>query len=368
MPLPSSINDLSQTAGSNSPSGSEAPSLIDDYLRVYAAYIAQHRDGRGFALEASVASAATCDIGAANSLLVQITGTTGITSFGTTYSGPRLVRFAGALTLTHSASLVLPGAANVTTSAGDALIAIPNGNPASGYRVVNYQRANGGTLLADLGQATGTLGIANGGTGQTTAAAAFNALKQDATEAATGVIQISSTAVAQAGTDNTRAITPARLKDAQIQLGTAVALTTQTAVDFTSIPSWAKRITLMLSQMSTNGTSNPQIQLGSGSVQTTGYAGSVSGIVGTVASTAYSSGALLSNSTTAAMVFSGCVRASRISGNTWVLDGVLGRSDAAATLTTGGTVTLSGALDRIRLTTVSGSDQFDAGTVSISWE
>lgn len=155
MPLPSSINDLSQTAGSNSPSGSEAPSLIDDYLRTYAAFIAQHRDGKGFALEATVASAATCDIGAANSLVVQITGTTGVTSFGTTYSGPRIVRFAAALTLTHSASLVLPGAANITTAAGDFLIAVPNGNPASGYRVVGYHRAAGLPTLQGLITASG---------------------------------------------------------------------------------------------------------------------------------------------------------------------------------------------------------------------
>lgn len=165
MPLPSSINDLSQTAGSNSPSGSEAPSLIDDYLRTYAAYIAQHRDGKGYALEATVASAATCDIGAANSLVVQITGTTGITSFGTTYSGPRIVRFAAALTLTNSASLVLPGAANITTAAGDFLIAVPNGNPASGYRVLAYTPA----ALAP-GGVSGVVPVANGGTGQTTAA------------------------------------------------------------------------------------------------------------------------------------------------------------------------------------------------------
>lgn len=45
MPLPSSINDLSTTAASNSPAGSESPSLIDDYLRTYASYIAQLRDG-----------------------------------------------------------------------------------------------------------------------------------------------------------------------------------------------------------------------------------------------------------------------------------------------------------------------------------
>lgn len=158
MPLPSSINDLSQTAGSNSPSGSEAPSLIDDYLQTYASYIAQHRDGKGFALEASLASAATCDIGAANSLIVQITGTTGITSFGTTYSGPRIVRFAAALTLTHSATLVLPGAANITVAAGDFLIAVPNGNPASGWRVTAYQSAQfvvaGNRITGDFSNAT----------------------------------------------------------------------------------------------------------------------------------------------------------------------------------------------------------------------
>lgn len=45
MPIPSSINDLSTTAGSNSPAGSESPSLIDDYLRTYASYIALLRDG-----------------------------------------------------------------------------------------------------------------------------------------------------------------------------------------------------------------------------------------------------------------------------------------------------------------------------------
>lgn len=44
MPIPASINDLSTTAGSNSPAGSESPSLIDDYLRTYASYIALLRD------------------------------------------------------------------------------------------------------------------------------------------------------------------------------------------------------------------------------------------------------------------------------------------------------------------------------------
>lgn len=142
MPVPTNISQLSQTASSNSPPGSESPTTADDYLREYASYIAQLRDGKGFTDEVDVASAATCDIGAVNSFIVRITGTTTITSLGTTYNGPRFVRFADALTLTHNAStLVLPGAANITTAAGDAMLCVPNGSTPSGWRVLFYQRA-----------------------------------------------------------------------------------------------------------------------------------------------------------------------------------------------------------------------------------
>lgn len=97
-----------------------------------------------------LASAATTDIGAQLTTVLNITGTTTITSFGTNYNGPRFVRFAGALTLTHGAALVLPGAANITTAAGDAAIVVPLGTPASGWRVVAYQRASGEPIaLAD---------------------------------------------------------------------------------------------------------------------------------------------------------------------------------------------------------------------------
>lgn len=97
-----------------------------------------------------LASAATTDIGAQLTTVLNITGTTTITSFGTNYNGPRFLRFAGALTLTHGAALVLPGAANITTAAGDAAIVVPLGTPASGWRVVAYQRASGEPIaLAD---------------------------------------------------------------------------------------------------------------------------------------------------------------------------------------------------------------------------
>lgn len=96
--------------------------------------------------EASVASASTCDIGSASSDNVLITGTTGITSFGTGTAGiRRYVRFSGALTITHNAtSLILPTSANITTVAGDALIAecIGSGN----WKVLVYQRQDGTPL------------------------------------------------------------------------------------------------------------------------------------------------------------------------------------------------------------------------------
>jgi microcystin-dependent protein len=89
-----------------------------------------------------VASAATTDIGVVNSTLIRITGTTTITSFGATYRGPRFVRFGGALQLTHNATtLILPGAANITTAAGDCAIVRPVGSPGAGWVVMHYQRA-----------------------------------------------------------------------------------------------------------------------------------------------------------------------------------------------------------------------------------
>ncbi len=76
-------------------------------------------------VEAAIASAATCDIGAANTCFLNVTGTTGIASFGMNFNGPRYLRFSGAVTLTNSASLILPSGANYTTTAGDVLVVYP---------------------------------------------------------------------------------------------------------------------------------------------------------------------------------------------------------------------------------------------------
>lgn len=89
-----------------------------------------------------LASAATTDIGLQNTNFLRITGNTTITSFGTNYRGPRFLVFAGAVTLTNSATLVLPGNANITTAAGDVLIAIPGATlgTADKWIVTAYQK------------------------------------------------------------------------------------------------------------------------------------------------------------------------------------------------------------------------------------
>ena len=158
-----------------------------------------------------------------------------------------------------------------------------------------------------------------------------------------------------------------------IQAATAVATTSGTSVDFTSIPSWVKRITVMFSGVSTNGTSAPQIQIGSGSVTTTGYLGSNSLAINaaTTASTLFASGFGIGVNTsnwTAAMLVHGSVQITLISGNTWVATGSVGRSDAAGTFLTNGSVALGGTLDRVRITTVNGTDTFDAGSINILYE
>ena len=127
MPIPTTITDLSQTAASNYPQGSDSPATLDDTQRAHGSFIAQLRDGKGFTNPIAVASASTVDIGGQNSQFVEISGTTTITSLGTTYNGPRFLRFTGALILTHnSTTLNLPSGANVTTTAGYTCLAVPN--------------------------------------------------------------------------------------------------------------------------------------------------------------------------------------------------------------------------------------------------
>jgi hypothetical protein len=158
-----------------------------------------------------------------------------------------------------------------------------------------------------------------------------------------------------------------------LTLGTAVASTSGTSIDFTGIPSWVRRITVMFNNVSTNGTSNLLAQIGSGSVATSGYTAAGFSIEGTNATgTAVSTaGFLLARGSVVAAVgtLSGHMVLTNLSGNIWVQSGMLGRTDLNGFGSMGaGSITLAGVLDRVRITTVGGTDAFDAGSVNILWE
>jgi hypothetical protein len=142
MAVPTVMADLSTTANSNSPAGSESPISTDDFHRAIQA-ILRHTQFKG----ADIASATTTDIGAATGGFVDVTGTTTITGLGTIAAGiERTVRFTGALTLTHNGtSLILPGAANITTASNDTAIfrSLGSGN----WLCVAYKKADGTALL-----------------------------------------------------------------------------------------------------------------------------------------------------------------------------------------------------------------------------
>ena len=154
-----------------------------------------------------------------------------------------------------------------------------------------------------------------------------------------------------------------------ITQATAVATTSGTSVTFTGIPSTVKRITVMFKGVSTSGTSNYLIQIGSGSVTTSGYLSASSAIIGSVASQASTVGFVGNNNGYgASAVIHGSVVLDNLSSNNWVASGVLNWSNVTGTMTWAGSVSLSGALDRVVITTANGTDTFSAGSVNILYE
>jgi hypothetical protein len=143
-----------------------------------------------------------------------------------------------------------------------------------------------------------------------------------------------------------------------------------TAVDFTGIPSWVKRITVLLSAVSTNGTSLPLFQLGdSGGVENTGYVvtSSVS-IAGTAEVTSTAGFPLYQNQPASNMQGAIVFYLVDPATNSWVGNGTVGVNGNTSVCIVGGRKSLSATLDRIRITTVNGTDTFDAGSINIMYE
>lgn len=180
---------------------------------------------------------------------------------------------------------------------------------------------------------------------------------------------VDNTAGAGVGTTDTQLLTNKTIYGGAIQSATSVASTSGASIDFTGIPSWVKRITVTLSGVSTSGTSDMLIQLGTSSgVDVTGYVAMAQGGSTTVASKTATAGFIIDTSAqSATSTRNGSYIISQLSGSTYVGSGVF-QHDTSRTVMSAGTKTLSGTLDRVRLTTVAGTDTFDAGTINILYE
>lgn len=154
--------------------------------------------------------------------------------------------------------------------------------------------------------------------------------------------------------------------NSSIVSGTSVASTSGTSIDFTGIPSWVKRITVMFNGVSTNGTSIPMIQLGdAGGVENTGYAGYSFNPSTAATSTA---GATLAGQWAAAATLYGVVSICLIGSNAWAIS-FSGSAPGLNTICVSGYAkTLSDTLTQVRITTVNGTDTFDAGSINILYE
>ncbi len=172
------------------------------------------------------------------------------------------------------------------------------------------------------------------------------------------------------GTDTSQTLTNKILANTR---GTTTATTSGTTHDYTGIPSWVTRITLSLSGVSTNGTSHYIVQIGdSGGVETSGYVSTTTYLINDTGANgnAETTGFKLTDGTTAAETFHGAITLTLLDAatNLWAATNLLSASSTSRTCHGSGSKALSATLDRVRLTTVSGADTFDAGSINIMYE
>jgi hypothetical protein len=199
----------------------------------------------------------------------------------------------------------------------------------------------------------------------TVTAVASGALSVGQVFTGTGVTAGTSITAFVSGTGNTGTYT---VSASQTVASTTMTVTQVVAIDFTSIPSWVKRITMMFSGVSLSGTSLPLVRIGAGSIEITGYVSTGQSITGGVggANTSSTAGMVI-NDGGAANLKTGHMFLTHMGSNLWISSHSM-RVTTAACVFGAGDKTLSGTLDRVRITTVNGTDTFDAGSVNILYE
>lgn len=348
----STLPAWSTTAASNSPSGSTTIGTgLDDNLREIQAVVRAWLANKG----ADIASATTTDIGAVAGYAHDITGTTTITGLGTIGAGiVKVLQFDGALTFTHnSTSLILPGGANITTAAGDVAMMASEGS--GNWRCVFYSKASGAPVKIAANSIDGTM-IALGSDAQ------GDVMYYDGTNWA----RLGAGTSGQFLKTQGAGANPVWADGGGITLGTAQASTSGSAINFTSIPSGTKRITVMLDGVSTNGTADLLVQIGdSGGLETTGYVSQVSD--GGTPSTSTSGFSCVDGVVAAALYYGSVVLTLMdASTNTWIASVETTRDVGTAHVNNGsGRKALTGTLDRVSVVT---TDTLDAGTINIAYE
>ena len=339
-----------------------------------------------------------------NSQLTSVTGTNSITASATpaltAYATGAIYSFIAANTNSGAATLSIDGltATSITKNGSVALSAgdIQTGKmmlveyDGATFQLVNNIIYGGSITNGNIVSLTAPITVANGGTGLATLTAnnvllgngvatpqfvapgtSGNLLASDgATWASTAPVIAPPTAIGQVPFSTNGSTYTATQKIVQT---TAQASTSGTSIDFTSIPSWVKRITVMFNGVSTNGTSRMQIQLGvGGTPETSSYSTMVGLVSGTIDNTTrfavISSGFPVSYNTSAANLFFGTVVFTLLGSNAWTCLGAIYDSNTPSINTVAGAKSLAGTLNLVRVTTVAGTDTFDAGSINIMYE
>jgi len=151
-----------------------------------------------------------------------------------------------------------------------------------------------------------------------------------------------------------------------LQKATAVGAS-GTSIDFTNIPSWVQRVTVLFAGVSLSGSDDFLVQIGSGSFTTSGYVSS-SGAVRDGASSAVTNSTAGFNvrSQAATNAISGSMTITQLSANIWVSNHTVKR-DGTNIVLGGGDISFAGSIDRVRITRT-GTDTFDAGNINLVYE
>lgn len=296
------------------------------------------------------------------------------------FPGSTSTGFNTAITATETElnSLHNSGIQNLVASVhadGSGNVGIGTAGPAQKLHVVGNSYVSGTTLLADAGF------MFNSDAGQDTGMSwasdgVMNVRCNGATVGQfnnTGFTGNSATATNATNATNATTSSTCTGNSATATYAPLISGTAQSAsgptVSFTGIPSWARRITILLSGVSTVAAGIPAIRAGAGSYEASGY----SGVTSKIGATTVDSGASattswdLINSSAATYVYSGQVVITKVTGNLYVISGTY-TYGSAQNAVANGTKTFAGTIDRVQLLMSTGTDTFNGGTMNIMWE